>query len=81
MLPLPSPAPLLGESAPGQKIARGADEVDLVNSGLHETMITAYHQIREIWKSNPDIPNLRTAAFINAINKVATCYGELGVFP
>lgn len=64
-----------------RQIARGADEVDLVNSGLHETMITAYHQIREIWKSNPDIPNLRTAAFINAIDKVALCYGELGVFP
>lgn len=64
-----------------RQVARGADEVDLVNSGLHETMITAYHQIREIWKSNPDIPNLRTAAFINAIDKVALCYGELGVFP
>lgn len=62
-------------------IARGADEIDLVNSGLQETMVTAYQQIREIWKSDPKIPNLRTAAFINAINKVATCYGELGVFP
>lgn len=62
-------------------IARGADEVDLVNSGLQETMITAYSQIREIWKQNPKIPNLRTAAFVNAVNKVALCYGELGVFP
>ena len=62
-------------------IVRGADEVDLVNSGLQETMITAYQQIREIWKSDPKIPNLRTAAFINAIDKVANCYAELGVFP
>ena len=62
-------------------IARGADEIDLVNSGLQETMIIAYSQIREIWKQNPKIPNLRTAAFVNAINKVALCYGELGVFP
>ena len=62
-------------------MAGGADEIDLVNSGLQETMVTAYQQIREIWKSDPKIPNLRTAAFINAINKVATCYGELGVFP
>jgi glutamate dehydrogenase (NAD(P)+) len=61
--------------------ARGADEIDLVNSGLQETMINAYAQIRETWKSNPEIPNLRTAAFINAINKVALSYGELGVFP
>ena len=64
-----------------RKIARGADELDLVNSGLEETMIVAYNQIREIWKANPKIPNLRTAAFVNAINKVALCYGELGVFP
>lgn len=62
-------------------IARGADEIDLVNSGLQETMIVAYSQIREIWKQNPKIPNLRTAAFAGTINKVALCYGELGVFP
>ncbi|HMJ08393.1 MAG TPA: Glu/Leu/Phe/Val dehydrogenase [Pyrinomonadaceae bacterium] len=62
-------------------IARGADEIDLVNSGLQETMITGYQQIHETWRSNTEIPNLRTAAFINAINKVATCYGELGIFP
>jgi glutamate dehydrogenase (NAD(P)+) len=62
-------------------IARGADEVDLVNSGLQDTMIVAYRQIREIQRRNPKIPNLRTAAFVNAIDKVALCYGELGVFP
>ena len=62
-------------------IARGADEVDLVNSGLQETMIAGYQEVRETWKSKKEIPNLRTAAFINAINKVATCYGELGIFP
>ncbi len=62
-------------------IARGADEIDLVNSGLQETMVAGYQQIRETWRSDERIPNLRTAAFINAINKVATCYGELGIFP
>jgi glutamate dehydrogenase (NAD(P)+) len=62
-------------------IGRGADEIDLVNSGLQETMITAYGEIRETWKSNPKIPNLRTAAFLNAINKIAVSYGELGIFP
>lgn len=62
-------------------IARGADEVDLINSGLQETMIGAYHQIRENWKQDSRVGTLRTAAFVNAINKVALCYGELGVFP
>jgi glutamate dehydrogenase (NAD(P)+) len=62
-------------------VTRGADEVDLVNSGLEETMAVAYNQIRETWKSDPKIQSLRTAAFIVAINKIATCYAELGIFP
>jgi glutamate dehydrogenase (NAD(P)+) len=62
-------------------IARGADEIDLVTSGLEETMIGAYHQIREIWKRDPRVPDLRTAAFLNALNKVANTYMELGIFP
>jgi glutamate dehydrogenase (NAD(P)+) len=62
-------------------VARGADEIDLVNSGLEESMAVAYNQIREIWKSDPKIPSLRTAAFIGSINKIATCYAELGIFP
>jgi glutamate dehydrogenase (NAD(P)+) len=62
-------------------VARGADEIDLVNSGLEESMAVAYNQVREIWKSDAAIPGLRTAAFISAINKIATCYAELGIFP
>ena len=62
-------------------IARGADEIDLVNSGLEETMIGAYHQIRDIWKRNPRITDLRTAAFLNALDKIANTYLELGIFP
>ncbi|MDH3493816.1 MAG: Glu/Leu/Phe/Val dehydrogenase, partial [Acidobacteriota bacterium] len=64
-----------------EHIARGADEKDLVYSGLEETMITSYQQIREIWKSKKGVPNLRTAAFINSIDKIALCYLELGIFP
>jgi len=64
-----------------KKIARGADEIDLVNSGLEETMAVAYHQIREMWKADSRISGLRTAAFVSAINKIATSYAELGIFP
>jgi glutamate dehydrogenase (NAD(P)+) len=64
-----------------RRIARGADEIDLVNSGLEETMAVAYHQIHEIWRADSKIPGLRTAAFISAINKIATSYAELGIFP
>lgn len=62
-------------------ILRGADEVDLVHSGLEETMISATREIMDIWKSNKEIPDMRTAAYVNAINKVATSYAELGIFP
>jgi glutamate dehydrogenase (NAD(P)+) len=62
-------------------IARGADELDLVNSGLEETMVSAYGEIREIWKRDGKIPDLRTAGFISAINKIAVSYEEMGIFP
>lgn len=62
-------------------LTRGADEVDLVRSGLEETMIEAYRQIRETYKRKKKIEDLRTAAFITAINKVASDYMTLGVFP
>jgi len=62
-------------------IMHGADEVDLVYSGLEETMISATHEIMNTWKSNPDIPDMRTAAYVVAINKVGTSYAELGIFP
>lgn len=62
-------------------VARGADEKDLVYSGLEETMIVSYNQIREIKMRNAKVDNLRTAAFVNAIDKIATVYMELGIFP
>jgi glutamate dehydrogenase (NAD(P)+) len=62
-------------------IMHGADEVDLVYSGLEETMITATREIMDLWKANPQIPDMRTAAYVVAINKVATSYAELGIFP
>jgi glutamate dehydrogenase (NAD(P)+) len=62
-------------------IKHGPDEVDLVYSGLEETMINATHEIMNTWKENPAIPDMRTAAYVVAINKVSTIYAELGIFP
>ena len=59
----------------------GPEEQDLVHSGLEETMITATREIMQIWKDNPSIPDMRTAAYVSAINKVAHSYNELGIFP
>jgi glutamate dehydrogenase (NAD(P)+) len=44
-------------------------------------MINATREIMEIWKNNPSIPDMRTAAYVSAINKVAVSYNELGIFP
>ncbi len=63
-----------------ERLTQGASEEDLVNSGLEETMIGAYHPIREAWKRQPDL-DMRTAAMIVAIDKVALSYEQLGIFP
>jgi glutamate dehydrogenase (NAD(P)+) len=62
-------------------IIHGPDEVDLVRSGLEETMISATREVMDCWKANPTIPDMRTAAYVVAINKVGTSYAELGIFP
>jgi glutamate dehydrogenase (NAD(P)+) len=62
-------------------IMNGPNEVDLIHSGLEETMISATREIVECWKTNPDIPDMRTAAYVVAIDKVANAYAELGIFP
>lgn len=62
-------------------IIHGADEGDYVDSGLEETMIQAYHEIHEKLEKKPDIPDLRTASFVLAIERVATDYMNLGIFP
>jgi glutamate dehydrogenase (NAD(P)+) len=62
-------------------LTKGPDEIDLVRSGLEETMIVAYNSIRDQWLRNPAIPDIRTAAFVVAINKVGSDYAQLGIFP
>jgi glutamate dehydrogenase (NAD(P)+) len=64
-----------------EQIARGPDEADLVNSGLEETMIQAYHAVRTEWKARKGEVDLRTAAMIVAIDKVALSYLQGGIFP
>ena len=64
-----------------ESIARGAEEKDLVNSGLEETMVEAYRQIREYRERSGGGVDLRTAALALAIDKIAGAYHELGIFP
>lgn len=62
------------------ELTRGADEIDLVRSGLEETMIVAFRAIRKEMKAS-NISDLRTAAFVVALKKVAIDYERLGIFP
>ena len=64
-----------------QFITRGAEEIDLVRSGLQETMVKAYQEIRLIWKRKKNVEDLRQAAFVNALNKISSDYLALGIFP
>jgi glutamate dehydrogenase (NAD(P)+) len=60
-------------------LAQGGGEKELVDSGLEETMVLAYNEINELRKIHG--VDLRTAAFISAINKVGSMYEGMGIFP
>ncbi len=62
-----------------KKAIEAAGEEELVNSGLEETMVAAYAELRAIQKERG--VDLRTAAFMNAIGKVAMAYEQRGIFP
>jgi glutamate dehydrogenase (NAD(P)+) len=60
-------------------LQHGADELDLVRSGLDDTMREAYCEIRKIWRTRKGITDLRSAAFVCAIEKIAQSYLEKGI--
>jgi glutamate dehydrogenase (NAD(P)+) len=64
-----------------EQLIHGPDEVDLVYSGLEDTMISSYKEIRNIWMRSKRVEDMRTAAFVASINKVGLSYMELGIFP
>jgi glutamate dehydrogenase (NAD(P)+) len=61
-------------------VAKGATELELVNSGLEDTMVRSYHEIREL-KMTKNIDSLRTAGFVAAIDKIAISYMNMGIWP
>ena len=62
-----------------KRYLRGADELELVRSGLDDTMRIAYQSMREVWHARDDVQDLRTAAFIVAIGRVAKSYAAKGL--
>ena len=57
-----------------KRLMRSVDELDLVRSGLDDTMCDAYNEIREILNARPNVQDLRTAAYVLAIEKIAKSY-------
>ncbi len=62
-----------------QKYLRGAGELELVRSGLDDTMRGAYQSMREVWHSRNDVTDLRVAAYLVSIGRVATSYQSKGL--
>ncbi|RUS60957.1 Glu/Leu/Phe/Val dehydrogenase [Pseudorhodobacter sp. E13] len=62
-----------------EKYLRGAGELELVRSGLDDTMRTAYQAMREVWHGRSDVEDLRVAAYIVSISRVAATYQSKGL--
>ena len=61
------------------EIVKGDSEIDLVRSGLEDTMRNSYKIISDVWNSDDKIADLRTAAMMVAIKRVAQSYTSLGI--
>ena len=62
-----------------ERYLRGAGELELVRSGLDDTMQTAYLSMAEVWHGRDDVDDLRTAAYLVSIEKVARSYRAKGL--
>ncbi|MDD9939594.1 MAG: Glu/Leu/Phe/Val dehydrogenase [Myxococcales bacterium] len=75
-----SPASVRDDWRGGEGQRGDGRELDYVRAGLDETMSWAYHEIRDLWRAR-HLPDLRTAALVFAIDKIAESYRIQGVFP
>ena len=62
-----------------EQYLRGAGELELVRSGLDDTMRGAYQAMRAVWHGRPDVQDLRVAAYIVSISRVAATYQSKGL--
>ena len=62
-----------------EKYLHGANEIELVRSGLDDTMRGAYQAMRDVWRTRDDVHDLRMAAYLVAINRIASCYQTKGL--
>ena len=60
-------------------VLSGATEINLVRSGLEDTMRGAYNAISTTWNEIDNVPDLRTAAMMIAVDRVAQSYISIGI--
>ncbi|MEK9650213.1 MAG: Glu/Leu/Phe/Val dehydrogenase [Gammaproteobacteria bacterium] len=72
---------MTGKSMPDKfkdKFTNGVEEIDLIRSGLDDMICDAYRKVRDAMIEN-NIPDLRTAAFKTALDKIAISYETIGL--
>jgi glutamate dehydrogenase (NAD(P)+) len=62
-------------------LLRSHDELALVNSGLEDTMRSAYREIRAVLKRRRKVDDLRMASYVLALERISNSYLDLGIFP
>ncbi|KAG0590513.1 hypothetical protein M758_1G111900 [Ceratodon purpureus] len=61
------------------QVVKGNTEVDFVWSGLEETMLMSWENVKRTAEERKC--NFRTAAYLIAIERIAACYRVSGIFP
>lgn len=62
------------------KLVTGADEYDLVCSGLDDSMRLAFQGLKEVLNSSNTIDDFRTAAYVVAVKKISRSYLDIGIY-
>jgi len=73
---------MTGQSFPDELASRainGGAEIDLVRSGLEDTMRSTYDVISEVWNKEKSAIDLRTAAMMVAVKRIVQSYSSLGI--
>ena len=60
-------------------VLSGATEINLVRSGLEDTMRATYNAISKAWHDKEYVPDLRTAAMMIAVDRIAHSYISIGL--
>ena len=73
---------MTGQSFPDELASRainGGAEIDLVRSGLEDTMRSTYDVISDVWNKEKSAIDLRTAAMMVAVQRIAQGYQSIGI--